>query len=142
MLGSFHMIFASVVVTADVRYLFVSLLEVVLLPLVEVVLVVVVLVGTLVVLMLPSNLENNLFFQISHVVRIVWINEHELIIMGHVVILIDFFLFSVHDDLDLVPLNKELRMLVLVEGRQVLMLPLLGLIGVLKELVVSDLELI
>jgi hypothetical protein len=125
MCRSFHVIFASVVVTADVRNFLISFLEIILLSLVEVILVVVIFISTLVVLMFSSNLENDLLFQIRHIVWIVWIYKHELVIVGHVIELIYFLFSSIHYNLYSILLNKKLWMLMFVEWGQVLMLPIL-----------------
>jgi len=142
MLGSLHVVLASVTVTADVGNLLVFLLEVVLLSLVEVILVLVVFIRILVILMFFGKLENYLMFQICHVVGIVWINDHELIIIGHVVVLFDLFLSTVHDDFNLLLLDQELWVLMLKEWRKVLVFPCLSFIFILQKLDISHLELV
>ena len=72
---------------AHVRDLLVFGLPVVSLPLVEVVLVLIVDIRILIVLVLLSNLEDDLVLLCS--VLIVWVNEHELIVISHVVVLVD-----------------------------------------------------
>ena len=72
---------------AHVRDLLVFGLPVVSLSLVEVVLVLIVDIRILIVLVLLSNLEDDLVLLCS--VLIVWVNEHELIVISHVVVLVD-----------------------------------------------------
>ena len=86
-LSPLHVVLASVVVMAHVRDLLVFGLPVVSLPLVEVVLILIVDIRVLIVLVLLSNLEDDLVLLCS--VLIVWVNEHELIVISHVVVLVD-----------------------------------------------------
>lgn len=71
-LGTLHVVFAPVVIVADVRNLLVNCASVVSLPLIVVILVAVVLVRVLVVLVFLCNLEDDLI--LLFLVQIVWIN--------------------------------------------------------------------
>jgi amino acid transporter len=113
MLRSLHVILAPVVITAHVRNLLVSLLKVILLSLIKVIFVLIFLILILVILMFFSNLEDDLMLEVLLVVWVVWIDDHELVVVGHVVVLVDLLLLSLHHESHFLPLNQELRVLML-----------------------------
>jgi hypothetical protein len=138
MLSAFHVVFAAVVVVADVRDLFVDGTPVVSLPLLIVVQVAVVLVGILVVLVLLGDLENHLVLLL--LVQVVRVNQLELRVVADVVVLVHLLVFLDHVQGDGFLLDEELRVLVLQEGSQILVLPLGGLFWVEQRLPVHHLQ--
>ena len=65
--------------------------------------------------MFLSNLEDDLMLKVLLVVWVVWIDDHELVVVGHVVVLVDLLLLSLQDKRHLLYLNQELRVLMLKE---------------------------
>lgn len=110
-LSTFHVILASVVIGADVRDLFVNCTSVIPLTLVVVILVAVILIRVLRVLVLLSDLENDLVLLL--LVKIVRIDQLELRVMTDVVVLFHRpVLVNYIQDHGLL-LNQELWVLVL-----------------------------
>ena len=137
-LGTLHVVLASVVVVANVRDLLVDRAPVVPLSLVVVVLVAVVLIWVLVVLVLPSDLENNLVLLL--LVQVIWINQLELRVMTDVVELFNLLVFVNNIQINGFLLDQELRVLMLEEWRKVLVLPLGCLLWVKQRFSVHHLE--
>lgn len=113
---------------------------VVTLPLVVVVLVAVVLVGVLVVLVLPCDLENYLVFLL--LVQVVRVNQLELRIVADVVVLVHLHVLFNDVQGHCLLLNQELRVLVLQERSEVLVLPCRGLLWVKKRVSAHHLQLV
>jgi hypothetical protein len=136
-LSTLHVVFAPVVVVANVRDLLVDRAPVVSLSLVVVVLVAVVLVWVLVVLVLPGDLEDHLV--LLFLVQVVGVDQLELGVVAYVVILLD--LLILFDDIqgDRLLLDQELWVLMLQKWRQVLMPPLGSLFWVEQVLSVHHL---
>lgn len=137
-LGTLHVVLASVVVVANVRDLLVDRAPVVPLSLVVVVLVAVVLIWVLIVLVLPSDLENNLVLLL--LVQVIWINQLELRVMTDVVELFNLLVFVNNIQINGFLLDQELRVLMLEEWRKVLVLPLGCLLWVKQRFSVHHLE--
>ena len=93
-LGTLHVVLATVVVVADVRDLLVDCAPVVPLPLVVVVLVAVVLIWVLVVLLCLCDLEDDLILLL--LVQVIWIDQLELRVMADVIVLVNLFVFLYH----------------------------------------------
>ena len=93
-LGTLHVVLASVVVVTDVRDLLVDCAPVVHLPLIVVVLVAVVLIWVLVVLLSLCDLEDNLILLL--LIQIIWIDQLELRVMTDVIVLVHLFVFLNH----------------------------------------------
>ena len=137
-LGTLHVVLASVVVVADVRNLFVNGTPVISLPLVIVVLVAVVLIWVLVVLVLPGDLENHLVLLL--LVQVVGVDQLELRVVADIVVLFHLFVFLDDVQSDGFSLDQELWILVFQKWRQILVLPLGGLFGVEQVLSVHHLQ--
>lgn len=127
-LSALHVVLASVVIVANVRDLLVDCAPVVPLSLIIVVLVAVVLIWVLVVLVLLGDLENNLV--LLFLVQVVWINQLELGVMADVIELLNFLVFVDNIQINGFLLDQELRVLMLKEWREVLVLPLRCLLWV------------
>ena len=93
-LGTLHVVLATVVVVTDVGDLLVDCAPVVPLPLVVVVLVAVVLIWVLVVLLCLCDLEDDLIFLL--LVQVIWIDQLELRVMTDIVVLVNLFIFLYH----------------------------------------------
>ena len=115
MLRSFIMVLRPIFVSADVGDLLIICLPVVLLSLVEVVLVLVIDVWVLVVLVLLSQLKD--YLVLLRIVLIIWVNEHILVIIRHIKVLINLFFLLDDAQNDLLFLNQELRVLMLQKWR-------------------------
>ena len=139
-LSTLHVVFAPVGVVANVRDLLVERAPVVSLPLVVVVLVAVVLVWVLVVLVPPGDLEDHLV--LLFLVQVVGVNQLELGVVAHVVILLDLLILFDNIQGDRCLLDQELWVLMLQKWRQVLVLPLGCLFGVEQVLSVHHLKLV
>lgn len=90
MLGSLHVVLAPVVIYANVGHLLVFSLVIILNSLLVIILVIVVDIWILVVLEFLCQLENYLIL-LGHIL-IVGVNEHVLVVVGHVEILLHFLL--------------------------------------------------
>ena len=86
------MVLASVVFIADMRDLLVDCFSVVFSSLVIIIDVVVFFVGILVVLVLLGDLEQNIL--LVFIMLVVWVDKHILVVIGDIVILVDYFLIS------------------------------------------------
>ena len=116
-IGALHVTLAAVVVVANMRNLFVCSVVVVILSLLEIIHVLIVFIVRVdVVRVLFCNLENDLILLLQ--VLVVGINEHELVIIGHVVVLIYLLALVNNVELHLLFLDDELRVLVNQEWRQ------------------------
>ena len=79
--------------------------------------------------MLLSKLEND--FVLLTQVCVVWINQHELVIISHIVILINILVLLDDIEFDRIFLDKELWVLMNEERCQVVMLPLTVVIWII-----------
>ena len=129
MLRSFIMVLRPIFVSADVGDLLIICLPVVLLSLVEVVLVLVIDVWVLVVLVLLSQLKD--YLVLLRIVLIIWVNEHILVIIRHIKVLINLFFLLDDAQNDLLFLNQELRVLMLQKWR------IFGMLFFICDLLVS-----
>ena len=129
MLRSFIMVLRPIFVSADVGDLLIICLPVVLLSLVEVVLVLVIDVWVLVVLVLLSQLKD--YLVLLSIVLIIWVNEHILVIIRHIKVLINLFFLLDDAQNDLLFLNQELRVLMLQKWR------IFGMLFFICDLLVS-----
>ena len=88
--------------------------------------------------MILCYLEDNLILlpQIS----IVGVNEHELVVIGHVVVLVYLEVFIDDVQLNRILLNQKLRILMNKKRYQVVMLPLAVIVGIIQ--VVDMLQLV
>ena len=80
--------------------------------------------------MILCYLEDNLILlpQIS----IVGVNEHELVVIGHVVVLVYLEVFVDDVQLNRILLNQKLRILMNKKRYQVVMLPLAIIVGIIQ----------
>jgi hypothetical protein len=136
-LSTLHVVFAPVVVVANVRDLFVDRTPVVSLSLVVVILITVVLVWVLVVLVLPGDLEDHLV--LLFLVQVIGVDQLELGVVANVVILLDLLILLDDVQGDRFLLDQELWVLMLQKWSQVPMLPLRCLFGVEQVLSVHHL---
>jgi hypothetical protein len=89
--GPFHMVFASVFITADMGYFFVFRTQIVLLSLLKIILIRIVVIRILVMRVFFSNLKNDLVFLFE--IQIIGVDQHKLIVICYVIVLINFFVF-------------------------------------------------
>jgi len=115
--SALHVTLAAVVVVAHMRDLFVCSVVVVILSLLEIIHVLIVFIVCVdVVRVLFCNLENDLILLLQ--VLVVGINKHELVIIGHVVVLIHLLALVNNVELHFLLLDDELWVLVNQEWRQ------------------------
>lgn len=110
MLALFHIAFASVVVVADVGHFFVAADLVVFLPLFEIFHVFEFLPSFRSITMLLRQLPKHVLF-LAHIC-VVWEYQHELVVVGHVIILIDYKVLLNNIQFHRLHLNHELGVLV------------------------------
>lgn len=80
--------------------------------------------------MILCYLEDNLILLPQ--VSIVGVNEHELVVIGHVVVLVYLEVFVDDVQLNRILLNQKLRILMNKKRYQVVMLPLAVIIGIIQ----------
>jgi hypothetical protein len=85
------MVFASIFVTANMRYFLIFRSLILFLPLFKIILIRVIIIWVLIVRMLFSNLKYYLIFLFE--VQIVRIDQHKLVIISYVIILINLLVF-------------------------------------------------
>lgn len=105
----FHVVFASIAVIANMRNLFVLASLIVLFPLLEVVHVFKLVVFYHVISVFLSELENDVILLGKIVV--VWIDQHKLVVIRNVVVLIHYFILGHYFKSNLIFLNQKLRVL-------------------------------
>ena len=88
--------------------------------------------------MILCYLEDNLILLPQ--VSIVGVNEHELVVIGHVVVLVYLEVFVDDVQLNRILLNQKLRILMNKKRYQVVMLPLAVIVGIIQ--VIDMLELV
>ena len=130
MLLFLHVILASVRVVTDMRDLFVFFLFVVQLSLLEIIFILIVDIVDNHVCMILSNLENDCILLIQ--ILVVWIHQHELIVVCHVIVLINFLVFVDDVQFDLVFLNQKLWIFMDEERCQIVVPPLAGNIRIFQ----------
>jgi hypothetical protein len=85
------MVFASIFVAANMRYFLIFRSLILFLPLFKIILIRVIIIWVLIVRMLFSNLKYYLIFLFE--VQIVRIDQHKLVIISYVIILINLLVF-------------------------------------------------
>lgn len=132
MLAPLHVVLTSVGIVSDVSNLFVSAYLIILASLQEVIHVLIIFVVHNNIAVLFSQLEDNITFLI--VIFIVGVNQHELAVVGHVVILLDIHIVTVivTPNLNCILLNQELWILMNEEWSHVFILPLTIVVGIVK----------
>lgn len=111
--SSLHVVLAAVLVNADMAHFLVLCLQVVLLAHVIIILIIVVNVRVGAVLVSLGKLENHLV--LLGFIFVVWIDQHVLIVICHVEVLLHLLGLSVYRKGHLFVLNCELRVLMLKE---------------------------
>ncbi len=113
------MIFASVFVTAYVRYFLILRCLILFLPLFKIILIGVIIIWILIVRMLFCYLKYDLVFLFQ--IQVVWIDKHELVVICYIIILINLLIFFDNIQYHFVFLNQKLFVVMLVKWRKIFM---------------------